>query len=64
MIKRNPASETWIAVCDHCGHEVECITVDDGTTYKPTGWIYDNANDLAVCGNCWRSGVTLETVWE
>ncbi len=42
-----------VAVCDYCGHEVECITVSDGTTYMPTGWVYHE--DEIRCGNCWRS---------
>lgn len=44
--------------CKSCGREAECITVADGTTYRPIAWSYPDPTEplIGVCGLCLAVG--------
>lgn len=50
-----------VVTCRSCGRVAECITVSDGTTYKPIAWTYDDP-EHPMLGTCNLCQVPSETI--
>lgn len=41
-----------LVTCISCWRQAKCVTVSDGTVYRPLAWQFDDGGLLGTCGAC------------